>query len=394
MWSCRLDKKKRKIKKSISNSSRLADAQNSMDLARHNHLSGSSFFFSKIGQWQHLLELMVASNVLAMVLALAEAGSWQALQGLRLLQYVFFINWVVLSFSAILDRFQGFFNRINQVTALLIGFILLQVIVVLTTCIANLLQHWGSYFNLHQFNRDLLLAGVGMHLSYGILLGAFCLRYMYVRDQWLNQQYSELNARIQAMQARIHPHFLFNSLNSVVSLISLDPDKAENMLISLSKLFRASLQQLKLVSLNDEIELCRQYLFIEQIRLGDRFHVEWKIPYSVQQLKTIQIPLLTLQPLLENSIFHGVEKIGGACQIGVLVEILQNQVSIVITNPYSHDTIKSREGHGIAIDNVKQRLRAYYGNTVKFQTYSARGLYTSVVSYRYQTNNNKSGLTD
>ena len=98
-----------------------------MDLARHNHLSGSSFFFSKIGQWQHLLELMVASNVLAMVLALAEAGSWQALQGLRLLQYVFFINWVVLSFSAILDRFQGFFNRINQVTALLIGFILLQV---------------------------------------------------------------------------------------------------------------------------------------------------------------------------------------------------------------------------------------------------------------------------
>ncbi|MBK0064722.1 MULTISPECIES: sensor histidine kinase [unclassified Acinetobacter] len=394
MWSCWLGKKKRKIKKSITNSSRLADAQSSMDLNQQIRLSGNSYFFTKIGQWQHLLELIVASNVLAIVLALAEAGSWQTLQGLRLMQYVFFINWVVLSFSAILDHFHIFFNRTNQVTALVIGFILLQIIVFLTTCIGNILQHWGSYFTLHHFNRDLLFAGVDMHLSYGILLGAFCLRYMYVRDQWLTQQYSELNARIQAMQARIHPHFLFNSLNSVVSLISLDPDKAETMLISLSKLFRASFQQLKLVTLNDEIELCRQYLFIEQIRLGDRFHIEWKIPYTVQQLKMIQIPLLTLQPLLENSIFHGVEKIGGACQIGVLVEILQNQVSIVITNPYSHDTIKTREGHGIAIDNVKQRLRAYYGNTVKFQTYSARGLYTTVVSYQYQANNNKSGLTD
>lgn len=365
-----------------------------MDFNPQMQAASNIYFFNKIGQWRHLLELIVASNVLAIVLALAEAGSWQALQGLRLLQYVFFINWIVLSFSAILDRFQDFFNRLNHVTALIIGFILLQMIVIFTTCMSNLLTHWGSYFNFHHFNGDLLFAGVGMHLSYGVLLGAFCLRYMYVRDQWLKQQYSELNARIQAMQARIHPHFLFNSLNSVVSLISIDPDKAENMLISLSKLFRASLQQLKLVSLNDEIELCRQYLFIEQIRLGDRFYVEWKIPYTTQQLKAIQIPLLTLQPLLENSIFHGVEKIGGSCQIGVLVEILQNQVSIVITNPYSHDTIKTREGHGIAIDNVKQRLRAYYGNKVKFQTYSARGLYTTVVSYRYQINNNKSGLTD
>ena len=354
----------------------------------------ASYFFTKIGHWQHLLELIVASNVLAMVLALAEAGSWQALEGVRLIQYVVFINWVVLSFSAILDRYQAVLNRLNQITALLIGFFILQAIVVLTTCIANLLQHWGSEFNFQHLRMHMLFAGVGMHLSYGVLLGAFCLRYLYVRDQWLNQQYSELNARIQAMQARIHPHFLFNSLNSVVSLISIDPDKAETMLISLSKLFRASFQQLKLVSLQDEIELCQQYLFIEKIRLGDRFQVEWKIPYTVQQLKSVQIPALTLQPLLENSIFHGVEKIGGDCQIGILVEILQNQVSIVITNPYSLDTINTREGHGIAIDNVKQRLRAYYGNSVKFQTYSARGLYTTVVSYQYQSNNNKSGLTD
>ena len=202
-----------------------------------------------------------------------------------------------------------------------------------------------------------------------------------MREQWLRQQYSELNARIQAMQARIHPHFLFNSLNSVVSLISIDPDKAENMLISLSRLFRASFQELKLVSLEEEIDLCRQYLSIEKMRLGDRLTVEWNIQATPIELKRATIPLLTLQPLLENSIFHGVEKVLQASTISVLVEILQNQVTIVITNPYSHDKIKSRTGNGIAIENVEQRLKAYYGPAVKFQVYGGVSLYTTVVSY-------------
>lgn len=107
------------------------------------------------------------------------------------------------------------------------------------------------------------------------------------------------------MQARIHPHFLFNSLNNVVSLITIDPDKAESMLISLSRLFRASFQELKLVSLHEEIELSKQYLMIEQIRLGERLKVEWKVEIEPLQLKQVTIPLLTLQPLLENSIFMG-----------------------------------------------------------------------------------------
>lgn len=103
-----------------------------------------------------------------------------------------------------------------------------------------------------------------------------------------------------------HPSsFLFNSLNNVVSLITIDPDKAESMLISLSRLFRASFQELKLVSLHEEIELSKQYLMIEQIRLGERLKVEWKVEIEPLQLKQVTIPLLTLQPLLENSIFMG-----------------------------------------------------------------------------------------
>ncbi|MCY6413158.1 MULTISPECIES: histidine kinase [Acinetobacter] len=382
MWSWRLSK----IKKSIANPNAVAETRrNKLSQMRQDNVqdqTSASYFFTKIGQWQHLLELIVASNVLAMVLALAEARSWQALETARVLQYMCFINWVILSFSALVDYFQEFFAKFSQKMALILGFILLQLVVLFTTCAVNIIQFWASRST--DFSEQVLFQGVGLHLSYGILLGAFCMRYLYMREQWLKQQYSELNARIQAMQARIHPHFLFNSLNSVVSLIAIDPDRAENMLISLSRLFRASFQELKLVSLAEEIDLCQQYLSIEKMRLGERLNVEWNIQATPIDLKRVTIPLLTLQPLLENSIFHGVEKVLQPSTISVLVEILQNQVSIVITNPYSHDTIKSRKGNGIAIENVKQRLKAYYGQTVKFQVYGGASLYTTVVSYHYR----------
>ena len=378
MWSWRLSK----IKKSIANPNTVAETRRKkLSQTRQGNPTGS-YFFTKIGQWQYLLELIVASNVLAMVLALAEARSWQALDGFRVLQYMVFINWVILSFAALVDYFQGFFAKFSQKVALIFGFVLLQLIVLLTTCAVNVIQYWAARSG--TFSEELLFHGASLHLGYGVLLGAFCLRYLYMREQWMSQQYSELNARIQAMQARIHPHFLFNSMNSVVSLIAIDPEKAENMLINLSRLFRASFQELKLVSLAEEIDLCQQYLSIEKMRLGERLNVEWNIQATPIELKRVTIPLLTLQPLLENSIFHGVEKILQPSTISVLVEILQNQVSIVITNPYSHDTIKSRQGNGIAIDNVKQRLKAYYGPTVKFQIYGGASLYTTVVSYHYR----------
>ena len=121
--------------------------------------------------------------------------------------------------------------------------------------------------------------------------------------------------------------------------------------------------------MGEEIDLCQRIWSIEKDSFGDRLKVEWNIQATSLELKRVKIPLLTLQPLLENSIFMGLKKFLQKT-ISVLVEILQNQISIVITNPYSHDTIKSRKGNGIAIENVKkQRLKAYYGQTVKFQVY-------------------------
>ena len=384
MWSCRLNKiKSSRTKKSIANSTAVAEVPSAQSVTDPMGQQQSSYFFGQIGNWRYLLELFVGGNVLALVLSLAEAQSWQALNFMHLLQYILYINWVLLSFAACVELFHQYFDRMGIKSALITGFLFLQAIVLVTTVSLNILIHFGINFHLHDLTSEIAFKQVGMHLSFGILLGTFCFRYLYLREQWTRQRHSELNSRIKAMQARIQPHFLFNSLNSAISLISIDPDKAEHMLLNLSRLFRASFQELKLVSLQEEIDLCKRYLEIEQIRLGDRLQVEWKLE-NKDLYSYVQIPLLTLQPLLENSIFHGVEKILTKSTISVLIEILQNQINIIITNPYSQDHAALKRGNGIAIENVRQRLKAYYGPTVTFRTYAGKGIFTTVVQYQYK----------
>ena len=278
MWSYRLNKiKSSNLNKSIANSESLAEKQvDPTSTYTDDRKNNDAYFFTKIGHWQHLIELFIASNILAVILALAEAQSWTALSLSRVLQYMLFIDWVLLAFVALTERLQSKIQYFSFGQTLVVGFLLLQMIVLVTTVVLNGVIFFGQNFQFTHITAAVLLDGVVLHLSYGVLIGAFCFRYLYMREQWARQQNSELNARIQAMQARIHPHFLFNSLNTVISLITIDPDKAEQMLLNLSQLFRASFKELKLVRLKDEIELCQRYLAIEQIRLGNRLQVEWK----------------------------------------------------------------------------------------------------------------------
>lgn len=383
MWSCRLNKiKSSRTKKSIANSAPLAEAdlQTFRERAERN---AKPNFLTQLGRGQYLLELCFAGNILALVMALVKAQSWDQLSWVGLMQHVLFINWTLLSFAALAEYFEQRLTPLKLHFRLFLGFLILQFIVVFTTVSLNVLFYFGENLNLYGLGFVGAFQGTLMHLSLGVLLGAVCFRYIYLRELWGRRQNSELNARIQAMQARIHPHFLFNSLNSVISLISIDPDKAEHMLLNLSRLFRASFQELKLVPLSDEIDLCQRYLSIEQIRLGERLCVEWKLVNPEMHGK-VQIPLLTLQPLVENSIFHGVEKILTKSTISILIEISQNQVNIVITNPFVQDKITLRQGHGIAVENVHQRLKAHYGPAVTFRTFAGNEMFTTVVQYQYK----------
>ncbi|WP_269913859.1 sensor histidine kinase [Acinetobacter sp. HY1485] len=380
MWSWQLNR----LKKRLVRSKNFARQQIEANATYRQGQKTSAYVFTNMGHWQYIVELFVASCVLALVLVVAKSQSLQSIWSFNVLQYIIYINWVVIAFAVIVNYFQAFFNRISQIKGLMISFLLLQLIVIVTTFSLNVVEatFCCHTFNLSNYTAARLFDGLTLHLTYGILLGAFCLRYLYIRDQWQRQQNSELESRIQAMQARIQPHFLFNSLNSVVSLITIDPEKAEDALINLSQLFRVSFQQLRLVTLAEEIRICKQYIAIEKIRLADRLNVTWRLP-NPKYLDAIQIPLLSLQPLLENSIFHGVERISGLCEVSILVEILDTRVNIVITNPYQEDMGSVRQGHGIALENIKQRLKAYYGRHASLQSSASDHVFTTVLSYKY-----------
>lgn len=344
-------------------------------------LSKSRYYFSDFKQWQHVFELLLTSNVLAITLAVASVGDITQLTLANVLHHVIFVSWVAICFAVCIDKLQRFLKQFRRHIALILCFFLLLSIVFVSTCVVNILQFWGNQAET-SLTWSALFAGGLHHSILGGGLGVIALRYLYVREQWIEQQQAELMARVQALHARIHPHFLFNSLNSVVSLIVIDPFKAEQMLIDLSSLFRASLTELKEVTLQEEIDLCQRYLKIEAVRLEDRLQVNWRIE-GRSQLKFAKIPLLTLQPLLENCIYHGVESISKASSINILIEIMDREVNIVLTNPYQIK-IQGSQGNGIAIDNVRQRLIAYYGITVQFKMFARDSMFTTLLRYKYK----------
>jgi two-component system sensor histidine kinase AlgZ len=183
------------------------------------------------------------------------------------------------------------------------------------------------------------------------LLGAFLLVYFFWRQRAYSPALTE--ARLQALQARIRPHFLFNSINAVLSLIRSDPKRAEEALEDLAELYRALMQDnRRLSTLADEVKLCRQYLGLEQLRLGERLHVDWDIAAMPADAL---VPQLLLQPLVENAIFHGIEPGLEPGTVRIHIARDQNQVHLLLTNPY-HPDYQHRVGNRMALANIRERL--------------------------------------
>lgn len=169
--------------------------------------------------------------------------------------------------------------------------------------------------------------------------------------------------RLKALQARIRPHFLFNTLNSVASLIRSDPESAEKAIEDLADVFRVVVRaNRKTVSLADEIEIAKQYMNIEKLRLGDRLTVEWHVSPDAQNAS---IPSLTLQPLLENAVYHGIEPSMSGGTITVDCSCEDDRLHILVTNPIPE--LKSGRHHGnqVALKNIKERLKSQFGADVK-----------------------------
>jgi len=191
--------------------------------------------------------------------------------------------------------------------------------------------------------------------GFTLLLGGGLLAYFNLRNRALSPAITE--ARLQALQARIRPHFLFNSLNAVLSLVRSDPQRAERALENLADLFRALMGQAnQLVPLEDEVALTRAYLELEQLRLGDRLQVTWhdhKMPADAL------IPPLVIQPLVENAVYHGIEPQPGGGEINLNLYRSGDKVHIVVRNPIAAEA-GHHKGNRIALANIRERLLLHF----------------------------------
>lgn len=191
-------------------------------------------------------------------------------------------------------------------------------------------------------------------------------------------------AKLIFLQSKMRPHFLFNTLNSIVSLIKRDPDTAKKMLLNLSELLRVSIKEEDITvmySLKEELELCDKYLAIEKIRLGDRLSVSFEIE---ENLKDAKVPKLFLQPLIENAILHGIQNLEDGGQVDMkITKNLINNLIIEIKNPSNEIINKKNEGNKVALSNIKERLKIYYNNNIIFKTISQDNMYYVLIEIPY-----------
>jgi two-component system sensor histidine kinase AlgZ len=210
---------------------------------------------------------------------------------------------------------------------------------------------------------------------YALVLAAVLANYFNLRERAFSPALAE--ARLQALQARIRPHFLFNSLNAVLLLVRRDPRRAESALEDLADLFRSVLADTRrLVTLADEIALTRQYLALEQLRLGERLVVDWTVDASAE---AALVPPMLLQPLVENAVYHGIEPGLAPGTVRIAVQRDGERVRLELSNPY-HPEHQHRQGNRMALANIAERLTLHFELEATLETRVDAGRFTILIA--------------
>ncbi len=208
------------------------------------------------------------------------------------------------------------------------------------------------------------------YILVSVALGGAVLAYLRLRALALSPAIYE--ARLQALQARIRPHFLFNCINSVLGVVRSDPKRAEAALEDMSDLFRMAMaHDRELVPLREEIDLSRRYLDLERLRLGDRLTVAWHAEGLPDDAMT---PPLIVQPLLENAVYHGIEPLAEGGLIDIRANRVGNEIHLEIYNP-RRETDESRRGHKLALANIRERLALLFDLEARYTVRTGRDFY-------------------
>jgi two-component system sensor histidine kinase AlgZ len=324
--------------------------------------------------WQPRAMIWAILAVLGLSLFIALAPGGSDARGLAVLErfglFAMAGSWVMLLTLATLWVMRRWLERHNAVQVAWAAIASL-VWATCAVCLAAKLVVPGI-FGAHTL-AELLIRGTAMALTVGILgLGAFL-------SVWRNVQLRAATraAEHAALQARVDPHFLFNTLNTALSLVRQQPQRAEELLFDLSDLFRAALAASRQIPLRDELWLCRRYLEIERLRMGDRLRVSWVEPVTLPELL---VPALLVQPLVENAIRHGVEPAESGGEICVEVAETEGGLSLQVTNPLPPRNARI-PGHLIGLDGVRSRLATATQGAGRLETRSESGRYVARITW-------------
>lgn len=325
-----------------------------------------------------LLPILSVAELAALVWAIVSAENPNHFWTILALASLYLL-WIGLSLSLSLCLLQRWLLRLTLIQMLLLLLLLLFVWVVIFTELAlGLLQSLLPLL-------EITLSAYFRWQIYGValLVGLLALRYLFVLHQWRQEVERQAEQRLEQLQARIRPHFLFNSLNSIASLIATHPAAAEEAVLDFADLMRSHIRQERVLgTVEEELTLCRRYLHLERLRLGERLQIEWQIDSA---LLTAEIPLLTLQPLLENGVYHGIEPCaaGGSLTLSLCREADQLRAEVV--NPLPPPTVTTpHQGHTVALENIAARLRHSYGAEATLEIAAVGAQFRVVVSWPYR----------
>jgi two-component system, LytTR family, sensor histidine kinase AlgZ len=293
-----------------------------------------------------------------------------------------FLQWLGLTNAALLCYSRSWLARLSVPQSSAAAFILILLNTVVISELALMLGTAFGAFGITERPTEhwpFLLRNGGIAL----IVTALLLRYFFVTHQWQKHVRAEALSRIQALQARIRPHFLFNSMNTIAALTRSDPKRAEEAVEDLADLFRATLRDSHTpLRLKEELELTRIYQRIEALRLGSRLDVRWDV--GALPMRAF-VPGLTVQPLLENAIYHGIELLERGGTVTVSGRVVDGEVEIVVSNPVAEGGASGepRAGNRLALDNIRQRLDLAYGGRGSLEVEQEPGLYRVTMRFPY-----------
>jgi two-component system, LytTR family, sensor histidine kinase AlgZ len=323
--------------------------------------------------------VVLIAELVAVTLALARSDAPFLTELARISM---FLQWLGLTNAALLCYSRRWLARLTVPQSSAAAFVL---ILVNTVVISELALMLGTAFGAVGITErptehwPFLLRNGGIAL----IVTALLLRYFFVTHQWQKHVRAEALSRIQALQARIRPHFLFNSMNTIAALTRSDPKRAEEAVEDLADLFRATLRDSHTpLRLKEELELTRIYQRIEALRLGARLDVRWDV--GALPMRAF-VPGLTVQPLLENAIYHGIEPLERGGTVTVSGRVVDGEVEIVVSNPVAEAGASGepRAGNRLALDNIRQRLDLAYGGRGSLVVEQEPGLYRVTARFPY-----------